>query len=75
MTELTWLIVGIWALLMVLYAVTRQTIFGGSTGAIGSFLALSLLADSIPLGFVLILLNIYILYHTLVKTGETKQKR
>ncbi len=72
MSELTWLIVGIWALLMVLYAVTRQTIFGGSTGAIGAFLALMLLGDSVPIGFVLIMLNIYILYAALIKQDKKR---
>lgn len=71
MTELTWLMVGIWVLLLVLFAVFKKTIYGGAGGALGAFFALMVLSDSIPLGFILMIFNIYLLYAALIK-GDKK---
>jgi len=70
MNELTWLMVGVWVIMIVLFAVFKKTIYGGAGGAVGAFFALMVLSDSIPLGFILLVFNIYLLYAALVKGGK-----
>lgn len=73
MEELTWLILVIWLIMTLFYFKSKNTMIGGTGGAIGIFFALTLIDDANWLGFILIVFNLYLLYEAIVrKEGKKK---
>lgn len=72
MEELTWLILVIWLVMLLVYVMRRDTLMGGFGGAIGIFFGITLIDDANWLGFILIVLNIAVLYDAIVRKEGKK---
>ena len=62
----------IWIVLVLFFFKNRNTMLGGAGGAIGIFFGLTLITDTLWLGFILIILNLYVLYVAIMGEGRKK---
>lgn len=72
MEELTWLILVIWLIMVIYYFKSKNTIMGGTGGAIGVFFAITLIDDANWLGFILVPFNLYVIYEAIIGEGRKK---
>lgn len=71
MTELTWFILVLWIMLAMYFLKSKNTMVGGTAGAIGAFFSLTLISEAAWLGFILMIFNFYLLYASIFG-GKTR---